>query len=384
MTDLVVGETNPNLLRVHFQIVAVDGINPALGEAGGQPQVSVNDGPWTNTGIGTLVAVGNGRYYAYLDPSLLLVAETVIQTRYKSVNTAECPGDDVRVVLDENVLYDGQTAGGSTRTRVALAEAYDVRRGARYVGAVLVVPGMDDVVRQITGYGNNGSGSSYVTVANASGFDVPLDPGVEVTIVESGGGGTSGGGVAQPPGAATGYYAQRSIVFATAGEEDFVAEASLDSDDDPTIANEGVVQLCLDNADTNVDTIAAELGVRFAGDDGHAIATDDLPTFGLLKLWASRWARADLHQLRGERNGPAPDDPDGPQVGTTDSRGIFAAMKNEADKKIRGILKAKLTNGDGSGFNNGQDGPLVVSANPARARCDTYRRGGYNGVDVWG
>ena len=41
-------------------------LESALAEAGGQPQISVNSGAWTNTGIGVLVAIGNGRYSAPL------------------------------------------------------------------------------------------------------------------------------------------------------------------------------------------------------------------------------------------------------------------------------------------------------------------------------
>ena len=85
--------------RVYFHLVDVtDGITAETGETGGQPQVSTNGGTWTNTGIGTLTSIGNGRYYADLTQTLVATAGDVIETRYKSANTAECPGDSVQVV----------------------------------------------------------------------------------------------------------------------------------------------------------------------------------------------------------------------------------------------------------------------------------------------
>jgi hypothetical protein len=76
--------------RVYCQLVdATDGMTPETGEAGGQPQVSTNGGAWTDTGIGTLTHIGNGRYYADLTQALVATAETWISVRYKSANTAE-------------------------------------------------------------------------------------------------------------------------------------------------------------------------------------------------------------------------------------------------------------------------------------------------------
>jgi hypothetical protein len=77
---------------------ATDGLTPETGEAGGQPQISTNGGSWTNTGIGVLVAIGNGRYYAELTQSAVATAGDLIETRFKSANTVETPGDSVQVV----------------------------------------------------------------------------------------------------------------------------------------------------------------------------------------------------------------------------------------------------------------------------------------------
>ena len=96
--------------RAYFHCVdATDGITPETGEAGGQPQVSSNGAAWTNTGIGTLVSIGNGRYYANLTQTLVQTAGTWIETRYKSANTAECPGSSVQVTGFDP--HDGVRAG---------------------------------------------------------------------------------------------------------------------------------------------------------------------------------------------------------------------------------------------------------------------------------
>jgi hypothetical protein len=85
--------------RVYFHLVdATDGITAETGENGEQPQISSDGAAWTNTGIGTLTAVGNGRYYADLTAGAVDTVGTVIETRYKSANTAESPGDTARVV----------------------------------------------------------------------------------------------------------------------------------------------------------------------------------------------------------------------------------------------------------------------------------------------
>ena len=85
--------------RVYFQCVDVtDGITPETGEAGGQPQKSVDGAAFADAGIGTLTHIGNGRYYADLTQAIVNAADIVICTRYKSANTAECVGDTVQVL----------------------------------------------------------------------------------------------------------------------------------------------------------------------------------------------------------------------------------------------------------------------------------------------
>jgi hypothetical protein len=92
------GEPSAPRRRVYFDLRAADGITPALGEAGGQPQANADGAGWSDSGVGVLVAMGFGRYYADLAPAAVAAAGVRIETRYKSAATAECPGDSAQVV----------------------------------------------------------------------------------------------------------------------------------------------------------------------------------------------------------------------------------------------------------------------------------------------
>ena len=99
MPRLVLANTSTAAYRrSYFDLRASDGLTIVTGEAGGQPQISTDGGAWTDTGIGTLSHIGNGRYYADLAQSAVSTAGRVIQTRYKSSNTVETPGDTFQVV----------------------------------------------------------------------------------------------------------------------------------------------------------------------------------------------------------------------------------------------------------------------------------------------
>ncbi len=91
--NIGVSDTN---VKVYFKVLTLDG-QPALSEAGNQPQISVNGAPFDNTGIGVLVAVGYGEYYALLSNSTLRVDGDVYKTRYKSGITQESEGDSFLV-----------------------------------------------------------------------------------------------------------------------------------------------------------------------------------------------------------------------------------------------------------------------------------------------
>ncbi len=102
--------------RVYFYCVdATDGITPETGEAGGQPQVSLDGAAFGDTGIGTLTAIGNGRYYADLTQTLVNVDRGIILTRYKSAATAECVGSTVQI--GQNITeIDGALTNGNNAT----------------------------------------------------------------------------------------------------------------------------------------------------------------------------------------------------------------------------------------------------------------------------
>lgn len=90
--------------RVYFNIPLADFSGPALAEAGGQPQVSLNGAGYDASGIGTLTAVGYGEYYAVLASSVILAVGDRLFTRYKSGATAEVDGDDFVVVDSDGTL----------------------------------------------------------------------------------------------------------------------------------------------------------------------------------------------------------------------------------------------------------------------------------------
>ena len=110
--------------RVYFHCVdATDGITPEIGEAGGQPEISIDGAGWTSAGavIGVLVAIGNGRYYATLSQAAVNLDDAVISTRYKSANTAESIGSTVQVLAIIEITFAaaaGVLSGAGTGTEV--------------------------------------------------------------------------------------------------------------------------------------------------------------------------------------------------------------------------------------------------------------------------
>jgi hypothetical protein len=91
-------EATASRRRVYFYLVAPSTGLPATGEVGGQPQVSTDGAAWTNTGIGTLTAIGNGHYYADLAQATIATAGHILQTRYASGTAQEASGDAVQVI----------------------------------------------------------------------------------------------------------------------------------------------------------------------------------------------------------------------------------------------------------------------------------------------
>ena len=108
---VLVKASEPSSVRrtVYFQLFQSDGVTPATGEAGGQPQISTDGNAWTNTGIGILQSIGNGRYYAVVTQAAIVNVGDSIVTRYKSANTLETEGDSIRVTAFD--LYDAVRGG---------------------------------------------------------------------------------------------------------------------------------------------------------------------------------------------------------------------------------------------------------------------------------
>lgn len=136
------GETTAYRMRVYFQLVdATDGMTPETGETGGQPQISQTGQAWTNTGIGTLTHVGNGRYYADLTAATVAAANVgrVFLSRYKSANTAECPGDAAVVVAFDPFQTQTQTVSvlpTISGTRMTIRRGDTLSRNLTGLGSV--------------------------------------------------------------------------------------------------------------------------------------------------------------------------------------------------------------------------------------------------------
>lgn len=129
MRLITVNQSVASRRRVYFHLVAPDGITPALNEAAGQPQISLDGGAWTSTGISALVSMGSGRYYAELQQAVLGTAGSIIQTRYKSAATAESPGDSAQILA---INPDDATGLGLQRLDAAV--------GSRLAATSYVLP----------------------------------------------------------------------------------------------------------------------------------------------------------------------------------------------------------------------------------------------------
>lgn len=185
-------ESTASRRRAYFHLVTTDGVTPATAESGGQPQVSSDGGAWTDTGIGTLSAVGNGRYYAELTQAAVQTPGTSIETRYKSANTAECPGESVQVVafdphdanslglsrLDQSV---GSRLASADYTAPANADVAAVKAVADKLDTALEADGAvyrltENALEQApAGGGQTGSGALDVTVTVTDDLGTPLD-----------------------------------------------------------------------------------------------------------------------------------------------------------------------------------------------------------------
>lgn len=175
--------------RVYFQLVGTDGLTPATGEAGGQPQASLNGAAWTSALIGTLTDIGNGRYYADLTTAAVATAGSWLETRYKSASTAECPGDSVFVV-SYNPSADPLAGGGSVLVDQDYGGtanlSFKTSAGAGVDGATIRAYTQTDWTA-----GNTGDAfvvaRSYTIAGGGWGASMLLDPGDYVLLYEASG-----------------------------------------------------------------------------------------------------------------------------------------------------------------------------------------------------
>ncbi len=118
-TYIQVNESDATRRRLYFFLVSPSFALPAEAEEGGQPQVSHDGSAWTSTGIGTLVAQGEGYYYADLTQAAVATVGDTINSRYSSATAAECPGDTAQVVVYDP---DGRTPAGDLLVTVEYAK----------------------------------------------------------------------------------------------------------------------------------------------------------------------------------------------------------------------------------------------------------------------
>lgn len=165
--------------RVYFQLVdATDGMTPETGEGGGQPEVSRDGGVWTGVGgISALTHIGSGRYYADVVQGATNYDNAVLQSRYKSANTAEAVGSTLIVGMSINAIDGALTSGNNATLNLKQLN---------------VVNSAGDAI-VATSSGANGSGIK--ATGNGSGHGVVSTGGLTGHGIYSLGGATSGDGI---------------------------------------------------------------------------------------------------------------------------------------------------------------------------------------------
>lgn len=122
--------------RLYFFLVdSATGLT-GVTSAEGSPEISIDGGTWTTTGIGSLVEIGgggagNGYYYAELDQSTVNISSGIIQGRMKAVGAAEAPSlNQIQVVpwgpFDD---WQGGTFSTTTDSLEAIRNAIDALVG---------------------------------------------------------------------------------------------------------------------------------------------------------------------------------------------------------------------------------------------------------------
>lgn len=253
---------------------------------------------------------------------------------------------------------------------VGAAAAYDYDVILRFSG---LSPGHEIRVREVRGVAEDidvqpGNGATADEVHYATTIEPGTDP-ATISVDEAAGGSddvTIEFEVyrSTPPAAA--YYATEELARNTAGRDNWEQEANLDGV--LAGADPAVVALALANADTLIDGIAYEEGVTAAGTAPHYVATNDYPLFDNLRLWGSRWARADVRLLRGDQHGEVADNLTGTAAlmpPPIQGESPFEKMKREAERRIRSLLKFKASTQTGAGaLGAGTYGVAVLTSDP--------------------
>ena len=123
---LKVGETDPRFFKVYFDVRLAADNTPALNEVGNQPELSLNGSSWNPVGIGVLIAIGYGNYYAEFQSNFLNNALTpgdIVKTRYKGILTVETPGDTFQIISGDVTTPIPTTPAVSQLTYLTVAEA---------------------------------------------------------------------------------------------------------------------------------------------------------------------------------------------------------------------------------------------------------------------
>lgn len=149
MIPVLVSQATASKRRMFWHLVGPDGITPVTGETG-QPQISHSGAAFTATGIGAVVEIGQGAYYAELTAAAVATAGDVIRGRYKSANTAECPAHElVRVVAydpDDAAALGLSRLDTAVTTRAAQTDATAIK--AKTDQIAFTTPGKVDAAIQ--------------------------------------------------------------------------------------------------------------------------------------------------------------------------------------------------------------------------------------------
>lgn len=121
--QILINEPNSDLRHIHFNVLMIDGITPALDEVGGQPEINISETGWNTNAVSTLTSIGFGNYYAILNDDAVN-SLGVILSHYKGNNTLDCKGESVEIIQNyRDVEIFNENDFTSTQSYVTLSEA---------------------------------------------------------------------------------------------------------------------------------------------------------------------------------------------------------------------------------------------------------------------